>query len=158
MDENVSSELGSLLDQLKDTNMVAKAARKEEEPLKKENMENFVVERAGRLVDESLSMVKDVRDFVMAAPEGESVQALAGLIAATSSALETLNKIIVADKKANTSIKLKEMDVQLKRQLVEDNTNSKILLTREELLKRLTLQAEEKRANSIEVQVLSSSP
>lgn len=157
MDEDVSSELGSLLDQLKDNNNIAKAARKEEDPLKKENIESFVVERAGKLVDESLSMVRDIKDFVMAAPEGESVQALAGLIAATSSALETLNKIIVADKKSNTSIKLKEMDAQLKRQLVEDNTHSKILLTREELIKQLTLQAEEKKVNSIEVQVLSSS-
>ena len=93
----------------------------------------------------------------MAAPEGESVQALAGLIAATSSALETLNKLVVADKKTATSIKLKEMDAQLKRQLVEDNTQSRILVNREEMLRHLAIQAEERKLNSVEVQVLSSS-
>jgi len=157
MEENIDSELGSLLDQLKNNNVAAKSAQKETDPLKKEDMEKFVVEKAGILVNESLAMVKDIKDFVMAAPEGESVAALAGLISATAGALETINKIIVADKKSNTSVKLKEMDVQMKRQLVEDNTKAKILLTREELIKQLTLQAEDKKANSIEAEVISSS-
>ena len=157
MGDDINTELGSLLDQLKDNKLNAKTALKEEDPLKKEEMEKFVVEKAGELVNESLAMVKDIKDFVMAAPEGESVAALAGLISATAGALETINKIIVADKKSNTSVKLKEMDVQMKRQLVEDNTKARILLTREELIKQLTLQAQDKIANSTEVEVISSS-
>ena len=155
MDEDFSSDLGSLLDQLKDNNTAMKSVQKESNPLKKEDIEKFVIERAGTLVDESLEMVKMVKDYITSAPETDSVEALAGLVTATSSALETLNKIIVADKKSETIFKAKELDARYKRELIEDITKSKVLATREEMLKQLALQTTERRANSIEVETLS---
>ena len=148
MDEDFSSDLGSLLDQLKDNNTAMKSVQKED-------IEKFVIERAGTLVDESLEMVKMVKDYITSAPETDSVEALAGLVTATSSALETLNKIIVADKKSETIFKAKELDARYKRELIEDITKSKVLATREEMLKQLALQTTERRANSIEVETLS---
>ena len=133
MDEDFSSDLGSLLDQLKDNNTAMKSVQKESNPLKKEDIEKFVIERAGTLVDESLEMVKMVKDYITSAPETDSVEALAGLVTATSSALETLNKIIVADKKSETIFKAKELDARYKRELIEDITKSKVLATREEM-------------------------
>ena len=132
-----------------------KSVQKESNPLKKEDIEKFVIERAGTLVDESLEMVKMVKDYITSAPETDSVEALAGLVTATSSALETLNKIIVADKKSETIFKAKELDARYKRELIEDITKSKVLATREEMLKQLALQTTERRANSIEVETLS---
>ena len=96
-----------------------------------------------------------VKDYITSAPETDSVEALAGLVTATSSALETLNKIIVADKKSETIFKAKELDARYKRELIEDITKSKVLATREEMLKQLALQTTERRANSIEVETLS---
>ena len=151
MDDDIDPEIGSLIDQLKDSSLAMKAVRCEPDPLKKEDMEMFVIQKAGMLVEESLDMMRTVKDYLMSAPDPKGVESLAGLITATSSAIETLNKLIVTDKKAATTFKLKEMDATLKRQLIEDQTNSKIKLTREEMLRHIAMAVDERQATSIDI-------
>jgi len=155
MDEEFDSELGSLVEQLQESNNTARQARNENDPLKKENLERFVVEKAGALVEESLDMMRVVKDYIISAPENKDVEALAGLISATSSAIETLNKIIVTDKRSENAIKLKQLDGENRRVALEEETQQKILLSREEVLKEIVLRTEEKRVNSIDVEETS---
>ena len=151
MDDDIDPEIGSLIDQLKNSSLAMKAVQREPDLLKKEDMEMFVIQKAGMLVDESLDMMRTVKDYLMSAPDSKGVESLAGLITATSSAIETLNKLIVTDKKAATTFKLKEMDATLKRQLIEDQTNSKIKLTREEMLRHIAMAVDERQATSIDI-------
>ena len=155
MDEEFDSELGSLVEQLQESNNTARQARNENDPLKKENLERFVVEKAGALVEESLDMMRVVKDYIISAPENKDVEALAGLISATSSAIETLNKIIVTDKRSENAIKLKQLDGENRRVALEEETQQKILLSREEVLKEIVLRTEEKRVNSIDIEETS---
>lgn len=155
MDEEFDSELGSLVEQLQESNNTARRARNENDPLKKENLERFVVEKAGALVEESLDMMRVVKDYIISAPENKDVEALAGLISATSSAIETLNKIIVTDKRSENAIKLKQLDGENRRVALEGETQQKILLSREEVLKEIVLRTEEKRVNSIDIEETS---
>tara|TARA_R110000868_G_scaffold243770_3_gene499792 strand:- start:15494 stop:15964 length:471 start_codon:yes stop_codon:yes gene_type:complete len=130
-------EIGTLIDQLQNNTFSAKKAAIEPDPLKKEEIETFVIQRAGELVRESLEFMKSMKEYVSSAPNGEDMSAVANLITATSSALETLNKLVITDKKAETVVKIKEMDIQSKKEIAnEDNTN-RYQLTREEIFKRL---------------------
>lgn len=137
MSEELNEMVGDLLEQLNDASKKADVAKKETNPLKKEDMERFVVEKAGKLVEESLEVVSNVKDYIFSAPESKDVGSLADLIAATSAALETLNKIIVTDKRNETVIKAKEMDIAIKKELKEADGNQKLLATREQVFKML---------------------
>jgi len=137
MSEELNEMVGDLLEQLNDANKKAEVAKKESNPLKKEDMERFVVEKAGKLVEESLDVVSNVKDYISSAPESKDVGSLADLIAATSAAIETLNKIIVTDKRNETVIKAKEMDIGTKKELKEADNNNKLLATREQVFKML---------------------
>jgi len=137
MSEELNEMVGDLLEQLNDANKKAEIAKKESNPLKKEDMERFVVEKAGKLVEESLEVVTNVKDYISSAPESKDVGSLAELIAATSTAIETLNKIIVTDKKNETLMKAKEMDIASRKELKESDNQTKLLATREQVFKML---------------------
>jgi hypothetical protein len=137
MNDEVQNIVGSLIDQLQGTNQRAEKIKTERNPLKKEDLEKFVIERGGELIEDALEMVATVKDFIISAPNAEDVDALAGLINATSAAMDTLNKINIADKKTDTSVKLKTMDIESKKELLQADNTQRVLATREEILKML---------------------
>lgn len=152
MSEELNEMVGDLLEQLTDANKKAELAKKENNPLKKEDMERFVVEKAGRLVEESLEVVSNVKEYISSAPESKDVGSLAELIAATSTAIETLNKIIVTDKRNETVIKAKEMDITSRKELKAVDASNKLLATREQVFKML-IDSANKSAKIIDVEV-----
>jgi len=135
--EELNEMVGDLLEQLSDANKQVEQVKKEANPLTKENMEKFVVEKAGRLVEESLDVMSNVKDYISSAPESKDVGSLAELIAATATAIETLNKIIVTDKKNETLLKAKEMDINSRKELKESDNQARLLATREQVFKML---------------------
>ena len=137
MSEELNEMVGDLLEQLNDANKKAEEVKKENNPLTKDNIEKFVIEKAGRLVEQSLDVVANVKDYISSAPESKDVGSLADLVAATSTAIETLNKIIVTDKKNETLIKSKEMDITSRKELKESDNTTKLLTTREQIFKML---------------------
>jgi len=111
---------------------------------------------AGDLIRESIGVMKSVKDYANSAPCPESFESLAGLITATSTAIETLNKLIVTDKKNNTSIKIKEMDIQSRKDNLITETAQKIELTREDVIKQLLSKMEKSISVSSIVTTVSS--
>lgn len=153
MSEELNEMVGDLLSQLNDANEKAKKAEKEQNTLTKENMERFVIEKAGRLVEESLGVVTNVKDYISSAPEAKDVGSLAELIAATSTAIETLNKIIVTDKKNETLMKAKEMDIAARKEIKQADNQTKLLATREQVFKML-IDSANKSAKIIDAEVI----
>lgn len=153
MSEELNEMVGDLLEQLQDANKKAEIAKKENNPLKKEDMEKFVIEKAGKLVEESIEVVSNVKDYISSAPESKDVGSLAELIAATSTAIETLNKIIVTDKKNETLIKAKEMDIASRKELKEADNTTKLLATREQVFKML-INSANKSAEIIDAEII----
>jgi hypothetical protein len=137
MSDELNEMVGDLLNQLNDANKKAEEIQKEVNPLKKEDLEKFVVEKAGSLVQESLDMIKNVKDYIVSAPESKDVSSFSDLVAATSSALDTLNKILVSDKKNETIVNVKKMDIEARKDLKQEDTTQKMLATREEVFKML---------------------
>ena len=137
MSEELNEMVGDLLTQLSDANKQAEKTKKQSDPLTKENMEKFVIEKAGKLVEESLDVMSNVKDYISSAPESKDVGSLSDLIAATATAIETLNKIIVTDKRNDTVIKAKEMDIASRKELKTADNNNKLMITREQVFKML---------------------
>jgi hypothetical protein len=154
MSDELNEMVGDLLEQLNDANKKAEIAKKETDPLKKEDIEKFVVEKAGKLVQESLDVVTNVKDYISSAPESKDVGSLADLIAATSSAIETLNKIIVTDKRNEALIKAKEMDISSRKELKEADSQNKLLATREQVFKML-INSANKSADIIDAEIVN---
>jgi vacuolar-type H+-ATPase subunit E/Vma4 len=153
MSEELNEMVGDLLSQLNKANEKAKQAEKEQNQLTKENMEKFVVEKAGKLVEESLGVVTNVKDYISSAPESKDVGSLAELIAATATAIETLNKIIVTDKKNETLIKAKEMDIAARKEIKQVDNQNRLLATREQVFKML-IDSANKSAKIIDTEVI----
>jgi len=137
MSEELNEMVGDLLNQLEESNKKVKEVEKEKEPLKKEDLEKFVISKAGELVEQSVSMVNNVKEYVFNSPESKDVSSLSELIAATATAIETLNKLLVNDKKNQTLKDVKQMDVDMRKQLKSEETGQKMLATREQMFKML---------------------
>jgi len=150
MDDEIHDEVETLLDQLQAVSVKVKDVKKERDPITKEELEKFTIENGAALVQDALEMVATVKDFIISAPNAEDVEALAGLIKAASSAIDSLNHLTIQDKRSTTSVKLKEMDIASRKELQQDNNTHKLLATREEIFKMLVDKAKPIEADLIE--------
>ena len=78
-----------------------------------------------------------MKDYISHSPESKEVIALSELVKASTLAIDTLNKINLAEKKNQTSKEIKMLDIESKRELKGSESESKITFTREEILKKL---------------------
>lgn len=142
--------VGDLIDQLQTTNRQATAARRENDPLKKEEIENFVIQKSGKLIEGTLEMIENVKDYISGAPESRDVSALAELISAATNSLETLNKMVLSNNKNKTLVDIKKMDIDAKKDLQNSENQTKLLATREEVFKAILDRVEPIEAEIIE--------
>jgi hypothetical protein len=137
-DTELDDTVNSLLNQLKTVPTVAKKAKEisSGDNISRESLEKFVVQYASRLVENATESVEYIKDNVQAAPTAEDVVSLSELIKSTAGAIEILNKIAINKEKLENSVKIKEMDINSKREELEVKTNV-FLASREDVLKQL---------------------
>jgi len=134
----MNDSIDDLLSQLQSSNQVARDADKQDDfKLDKEDLENFLLQYSGKLIKGSVDYVEDVKQFITSAPDAKDVESLSKLVGAAAAAIETLNKIHISDQKAKSTKELKVMDIESKKALQQQDTETKLLLNREELLKNL---------------------
>jgi len=137
-DDNVDD----IISQLKDFPAVIKKSEELNGIMDKNKVQDFVIEYSTRLIRSATESVEYVKDIVQAAPTPNDVSALAELIGSTSTALDILNKMSMSDKKIDTSLKIKQMDIDNKQKQLETKVvATTILLTREEVMKQLIEQS-----------------
>ena len=138
MDDDTNDSIDDLLSQLQSSNQVARDADKQDDfKLDKEDLENFLLQYSGKLIKGSVDYVEDVKQFITSAPDAKDVESLSKLVGAAAAAIETLNKIHISDQKAKSTKELKVMDIESKKALQQQDTETKLLLNREELMKQL---------------------
>ena len=138
MDDDMNDSIDDLLSQLQSSNQVARDADKQDDfKLDKEDLENFLLQYSGKLIKGSVDYVEDVKQFITSAPDAKDVESLSKLVGAAAAAIETLNKIHISDQKAKSTKELKIMDIESKQALQQQDTETKLLLNREELMKQL---------------------
>ena len=136
MAEELDEAVNDIISQLKQNNKVSRAPI-DESVLDKEDLEDFLIQNSGKLIKKSLSIVDNVNDYISSAPENRDVAALAELIKASSSAIETLNKLHVAKERNETQIEVKKIDVESKERLNIADNQTKVLLSRDDIMKAL---------------------
>jgi hypothetical protein len=147
---NISDTVNQLVAQLQ-----APAGRKDEKEfsLKREELEDFIIQQSGQLVKGSVEFIEELKEMLVSAPEAKDVEALSKYVAATAAAIESLNKVYTANKTEALKIKLKNMDIESKKQLQSADIGSRLVMNREEILKRLIDDAK-----LIEAEVTTVSP
>lgn len=138
--DNDDLEVETLISQLKDTSSFVKKTEKRarEFNLDKNDLEQFILNSSGKLITDSLNVIDDMREFVEAAPDADTISSLAALMKASTDAIDTLNKLLLQDKKSSTQVGIKQMDIEAKKELLEAKEHSSVnTLTREEVFKKL---------------------
>ena len=138
MDDDMTDSIDDLLSELQSSTQIARDVEKQDDfKLDKEDLENFLLQYSGKLIKGSVDYVEDVKQFITSAPDARDVESLSKLVSAAAAAIETLNKIHISDQKAKSTKELKIMDIESKQALQQQDTETKLLLNREELMKQL---------------------
>tara|TARA_R100000315_G_C5216116_1_gene129090 strand:- start:205 stop:651 length:447 start_codon:yes stop_codon:yes gene_type:complete len=103
----------------------------------KENLEEFIMKSSGKLVSKSLEIVDNVNDYISSAPENRDVAALAEVIKATAGSIDTLQKLHSSNERNETQKEVKRMDVESKERISIVDNQTKVLLSREDIMAAL---------------------
>ena len=150
MEDELDDSVNDIISQLKGNNSLAKT--KVETNVDKEKLEEFIIQNSGDLIAKSLDIIDDVKDYISSAPEARDVAAFAELLKAASSSIETLNKVYVSIEKNKTSKEIKQMDVESKERINQEQ-NVTYLLSRKEIMKEL-MGEEEKQEKKVDGDVV----
>lgn len=135
---DVDSAVDDIISQLSNqTYSIAKSKHSTEVP-DVDELEEYLVKTTARLIDTTLDAVDNVKNYISSAPENRDVASLAELMRSANSAIETMQKIHANKENIQARKDVKQMDIDAKKELnIMDNT-TKLVMSREEVLKALT--------------------
>ena len=131
--------LDDLLGQLKENTAFNNKAIKSNDGfnLPKDKLEEYILNTSGRLVQDSLDMIEVVKERVASAAEPDDVASLSELLKASTNAIETLNKVLIQDKRTLTTLTAKTMDIESKKEIAENDNKTKLMASRGEIIDRI---------------------
>jgi len=115
-----------------------------------DNINDYILQKTGNLIDAGLGAVSDLKDFVVQGQNPDEIAALSELISSTTKAIEALNRINLQNKKAKTDKELKAIDIEGKKAIANSlpgnnitNNTVNLVASREEIFKQLLNNIEE---------------
>lgn len=142
-DDSILNNVDDIIDELKTGDNPQPDEKPEPLNLNEEDLGKFILEHAGRLIQDSTALVTRLKKTVGASGDPEEIAALADLVASTSTAIETVNKIYTQNKKIQAAKELKQQEIEGKKEVAkiksgDGNQPQGILVaTREEIFARL---------------------
>jgi hypothetical protein len=137
----LSGFLGSndLTDKLKQTVGVISTKAKENKINHSEDLEEFILRNSKELVEVGIDAIHEIKETVMLNPQSDEVESLAEIFKGVSTAMNILKDIQITKMKINTTKEIKEMDIQSKKQQLEEinDTPTGLRMTRDEIFKLL---------------------
>ena len=128
---------------------ITRQKKSEQEIPEVEDLEEYLIKKTAKLIDTTLDAVDNVKDYISSAPENRDVASLAELMRSANSSIETMQKIH-ANKANNEARKeLKTMDIDSKKQLNIQDNQTKLVMSREEIMKAM-LEAPEEKTEKVE--------
>lgn len=135
--------IDSLLKQLQESPKEIKRIS-DEFKLNSDELENFVLEYCGRLIKNSVESVENMKPYAEAADgDSEGMEAYASLIKASASTIDVLQKILTAREKNATNKEVTQMKIESIDKNTDKELGTRILLSREDLIKQLIDKAHE---------------
>ena len=133
-------------------------------PKTPEDMQAFVLQHSAGLVENSVKSIMELQKLTVATGDPEMMAGLASLIAASTGAIETVNKIHLQHKKAETIKEVKKIEIEGKKEIQKLKNDGYLNLpagqtnilvaTREEIIAQLTGKA---KAKTVETNVIELS-
>ena len=122
---------------------ITRQKKSEEEIPEVEDLEEYLIKKTAKLIDTTLDAVDNVKDYISSAPENRDVASLAELMRSANSSIETMQKIH-ANKANNEARKeLKVMDIDARAQINVNDNQTKLVMSREEIMNAMLNAPEE---------------
>ena len=137
-DDGDDINIDNIINQLKNKSNSLKQETRNKVKLEKEDMESYIIDNASDVVNGCVGMIREIEKEIKVAPDPKLIEATATLINAFSSALDTLSKLELTDKKIKAQKELKEMDINAKSANQENDTKPGLMLSRDEILKLMS--------------------
>jgi hypothetical protein len=143
------SDIDTLLDELSSfsfpqTTTARSVSRGTPTQITEDNINDYILQKTGTLIDAGLGAVSDLKDFVVQGQNPDEIAALSELISSTTKAIEALNRINLQNKKAKTDKELKAIDIEGKKAIAGSlpgnnitNNTVNLVASREEIFKQL---------------------
>ena len=139
LDEAVNDILSQIKDHTKGTNEIQKVG----EVPHIDEIEDFLVNKTSSLINSSIDMVENVKDYISSAPENRDVASLAELIRASTSAIDTLTKLHTAKESNKSKKEIKQLDIESKEKMNIVDNQAKVLMSRDDVIKALMSEDED---------------
>tara|TARA_R110001583_G_scaffold42377_1_gene134614 strand:+ start:42 stop:485 length:444 start_codon:yes stop_codon:yes gene_type:complete len=134
--DELDEAVNDIITQIKSSKETVREKRKDVH-IDKENLEEFIMKSSGKLVSKSLEIVDNVNDYISSAPENRDVAALAEVIKATAGSIDTLQKLHSSNERNETQKEVKKMDVESKERISIVDNQTRVLLSREDIMDAL---------------------
>lgn len=146
-DDFLDDEVNDIISQIKNQSKILKKPESVIPDLTKEGLEDFVIKNAAKTVQMSVEMMEQLKTEVLAGADSKLVESVSELVKATTSAIDSLSKLKIAEDKNKTQKEITKMNIDAK-VTKEDDEKKGVLLSREEIIKVLM---EPKKENLIDV-------
>jgi hypothetical protein len=140
--ENTITEqdnLDSLIKELQapSSEVLAKKTKKQQYSLNPDDLEQFLLDQASQLIKDSTDAVSDLKGDTMDGLTPEALESFASMVRASATAIESLNKILISRETNKNRIKVKQMDIESKKTLLAEENKVRLIMNREDLLKKM---------------------
>ena len=158
MSKDNLDDIDSLINELKETKKLgtflttrSQTLSTTQPDINEDNINEFIMKISAKLIQQGVDTVEAVKTESLTTGNPEEVEAYAKLIASVSTAIDTLNKVNIQNKKAKIAKELKQMELDNSKNLldkytVQNQTNNFLVATREEVMAKLIEQAEDLKA------------
>tara|TARA_R100000664_G_scaffold9218_1_gene15330 strand:+ start:1608 stop:2054 length:447 start_codon:yes stop_codon:yes gene_type:complete len=136
-EDELDEAVNDIIAQIKGNKKTVQSFQNEEISIDRDNLEEFILKSSGKLVTKSLEIVDNVNDYISSAPENRDVAALAEVIKATAGSIDTLQKLHSSNERNDTQKEVKRMDVESKERITMADNQTKMLLSRDDIMKAL---------------------
>ena len=109
----------------------------------KDNVEEFVLKNSSEVVNSAMNILKSFEGAVQHIQSPDEIAAYSELVNASTNALDTLNKIVLQNKKAEAAKEVKQLDIQSKQQLQANDHKMKLMASREDIMKMMMEEREQ---------------
>ena len=139
-DDELDRDVDSIINQIKNQSNSLNRVKKDHPELKREELEDFVIQKTSTIIHDCVDMVQSLKLDVEAGGDSKMVESTATLVNALVNAVNTLSKIQLADHSNKTKKEIEQMRIEAK---VSDNENgllgnkSGLFISREDLLKEM---------------------
>ena len=142
----MDDDLNTLIDELSSFEFPSQSQqiKKEDMVLNEEDTTQYFLNRSKAIIEAGVNAVQDMTPYVVQSQDPKEISALAELMAATTQALDSLNKGSLINKKADRDEKLEQLRFENKKELVasqkEQNVTNNVnvlVASREEIMSKL---------------------